>query len=230
MRAAHQLALGLLVVGRRTLETSSRSRGLGRNAARSGSCRRPAPDADGRDAASDRPRRSAGHAAARGSPCARLATLAGSIVAVITPGSVPPSARTTPHGSTISEWPKVSRPFSCRPPCAAANTKAAVLDGAGAQQRVPMRLAGLLGEGRRHGEERGAGFGQRAIQRRKAQVVADRQPEPAPRQVGDHGGLAGLVVGRFAIALAVVQVDVEHVDLVVARQHLALGSRSGTSG
>ena len=28
-----------------------------------------------------------------------------------------------PQGSTISEWPKVSRPFSCLPPCAAANTK-----------------------------------------------------------------------------------------------------------
>ncbi len=46
------------------------------------------------------------------------------------------------------------------------------------------------------------GFGQRAVERRKAQVVADRQAEPAPRQVGGHRDLAGAVVARFAIALA----------------------------
>src|SRR5581483_415049 len=50
------------------------------------------------------------------------ATAAGSISAMITPGSVPPSAMTLPHGSTTSEWPKVERPFSCWPPCAAAIT------------------------------------------------------------------------------------------------------------
>ena len=38
------------------------------------------------------------------------------------PGSVPASARTFPHGSTIRLWPKVSRPSSCVPPCAAAMT------------------------------------------------------------------------------------------------------------
>src|SRR3954469_16598332 len=50
-------------------------------------------------------------------------TSAGSMSANTTPGSVPPSAMTRPHGSTTSECPKVSRPCSCRPPCAAANTK-----------------------------------------------------------------------------------------------------------
>src|SRR6185436_2608486 len=68
--------------------------------------------------------------------------------------------------------------------------EAARLDGAGAQQRVPMRLAGLSGEGRRHREERRAGFGQRAIERGETYVVADRQPDPAPRQIRDHGRLA----------------------------------------
>src|SRR5262249_48404849 len=51
-------------------------------------------------------------------------TSAGSITARITPGSVSPSARMRPQGSTMREWPKVSRPFSCLPPCAAASTKA----------------------------------------------------------------------------------------------------------
>ena len=63
--------------------------------------------------------------------------------------------------------------------------EAAVLDRARAHQHVPVRLAGLPGEGGRDGEEDRAGFGQRAIERGEAQVVADRQPEPAPRQVGD---------------------------------------------
>src|SRR5262245_49652144 len=52
-----------------------------------------------------------------------VSTLAGSISAMNTPGSTPPSAMTTPQGSTISECPKVSRLFSCMPARAAANTK-----------------------------------------------------------------------------------------------------------
>ena len=98
---------------------------------------------------------------------------------------------------------------------------AAVLDGAGAHQHVPVRLAGLLGEGRGNGEERRAGLRQRAVERREAQIVADGQAEPAPRQVVQHGKLAGPIAPRLAIALAVGQIDVEHVDLVVARDDLA---------
>ena len=62
--------------------------------------------------------------------------------------------------------------------------EAAVLDGARAHQHMPVRFAGLPGEGGRDRQEGGAGFRQRAIERRKAQVVADGQAEPAPRQVG----------------------------------------------
>ena len=63
---------------------------------------------------------------------------------------------------------------------------------------------------------------QRAIERREAQIVANRQGEPAPRQVGDHGKVAGTVGVGFAIALAAGEVDVEHVDLVVARGDVAV--------
>ena len=100
--------------------------------------------------------------------------------------------------------------------------EAAVLDRAGAHRaraNAPRRSAG---EGRRDRQERGAGLGQRAVERGEAQVVADGQAEPAPRQVGDHGELAGAVAARFAIALAAGEIDVEHVDLVVARDDLAL--------
>ena len=96
-----------------------------------------------------------------------------------------------------------------------------VLDRARAHQHVPVRLAGLLGEGRRDRQERRAGLGERAVERRKAQVVADGHAEPAPWQIGDHRKIAGTIVARLAIALAVGEVDVEHVDLVVARDDLA---------
>src|SRR5262249_34241518 len=52
-----------------------------------------------------------------------LAISAGSISAMTTPGSVPPSAMMRPQGSTINEWPYVSLPFSCFPAWAAAKTK-----------------------------------------------------------------------------------------------------------
>ena len=74
-----------------------------------------------------------------------------------------------------------------------------------------------------------AGFGQRAVERREAQVVADREAEPAPRQVGTHRELARPVAARLAIALAVGEIDVEHVDLVVARDDLAAADRSGSA-
>src|SRR3954447_18748144 len=97
----------------------------------------------------------------------------------------------------------------------------AVLDGARAHEDVPMRLAGLLGEGRRDREKRRAGVRQRAVERRKAQVIADREAEPAPRQIGDDAALARPEITRLAVALATAKVDIEHVNLVVARTNLA---------
>ena len=127
-----------------------------------------------------------------------------------------------PQGSTISEWPKVSRPFSCLPPCAAANTKQPF---SMARARISTcqcasPVCWVKAEG--IASIRRAGLGQRAIERREAQVVADRQAEPAPRQIGKHRQFARPVVARLAIALAAGEIDVEHVDLVVARDDLAV--------
>src|SRR4051812_35303709 len=97
-----------------------------------------------------------------------------------------------------------------------------VFDGARAHQHGPMRLPGLPSEGRRNRDERCAGIRQCPVQHRKSQVVADRQAEPAPRQVGDDGALARLIAARLAVALAAGEIDVEHMDLVVARDDLAL--------
>src|SRR5262249_39460934 len=98
----------------------------------------------------------------------------------------------------------------------------AVLDRARTHEDVPMRLAGLLGERGRDRDEGRAGLRQRPVERWKAQVVANREPESTPRQVGDNGSVAGAEVTRFAVALAAREIDIEHVDLVVARGDLAL--------
>src|SRR5215510_10338361 len=81
--------------------------------------------------------------------------------------------------------------------------ESAVFDGACAHQDVPMRFPGLAGEGGRRGQEAGAALGERAIERRKTHVVADREPDAAPWQVAHDCGLAGLVVRRLAIELAI---------------------------
>src|SRR5437660_11890379 len=52
------------------------------------------------------------------------------------------------------------------------------LNGAGADEHLPMGLARLSGEGRRDGDELGAGCGERAVERGKAEVVADAEAQP----------------------------------------------------
>src|SRR5256885_13944996 len=93
---------------------------------------------------------------------------------------------------------------------------AAILDGARPDRDVPVRLAGLLGERRRDGDEGGSGFGERSIERREAQVVTDCQAEPAPWQIGRDRAVTGAEAVRLAIAFTAGEVDIEHMDLVVA--------------
>src|SRR6185437_7541448 len=85
-----------------------------------------------------------------------------------------------------------------------------------------VRLAGLLREGGGDRQEGRAAFGKRAVERREAQVVADAEAEATPRQVCRDRDLARTIVTRLAIAFAAREIDVEHVDLVVARDDLAL--------
>ena len=51
--------------------------------------------------------------------------------------------------------------------------KRPILDGSRAQQHVPMGLACRFSESGRNAEHFGAAFGQRSVELRKAQVVAD---------------------------------------------------------
>ena len=85
-----------------------------------------------------------------------------------------------------------------------------------------MRLAGLAREGGRRGQRRGTCMGMRAIEVREADVVADRNAELQPRQIDDHRAIARMIDGGFAPALAVREIDVEEMDLVVAREHPAV--------
>src|SRR5215216_5750554 len=96
-----------------------------------------------------------------------------------------------------------------------------ILDRPCAHQHVPMRLAGLPGEGGRNGDEGGAGLGKRPMQQWKTQIVADSQAETSPQQIGDDGALTRLVATRLAVALTAGKIDIEHVNLVVARENLA---------
>ena len=149
----------------------------------------PAPRADAPAPPSARRSRSAGRAAATESSARAAATSAGSISAMTTPGSVPPSARMRPQGSTTSEWPKVSRPFSCLPPCAAANTKQPFSI---ARARISTcQCASPVCRVKADGIARKARRLRPARDRARESAGRSRcQAEPAPRQVGDHGELA----------------------------------------
>src|SRR6516165_6813058 len=87
--------------------------------------------------------------------------------------------------------------------------KASVLDCARPDENVPVRLPGLPSEGRGYGEEGRPGLGERAVERRKAQVVTDRQAETPPRQVRGNCDFAGPEGAGLAIAFAVREVDIE---------------------
>ncbi len=101
---------------------------------------------------------------------------------------------------------------------------ALVLDGAGPQQGLPVRLAGHGGEGGRHQQHAGAGAGQPAVQLGKAQIITDREAEGTKRGVHQHRLLAGAEGLRLPIAAVIVRhVHVEQVDLVVVALALAAG-------
>ena len=103
-----------------------------------------------------------------------------------------------------------------------------VLNRTGAQQRLPMRLAGLVGERRRHTQQLGTALRQTAIQLGKAQVVTHRQTQRA--DIGGHhdvGGLTRRDGARLAIlidAITTVDIDIEQMNLVVARNAPAAGA------
>ena len=126
----------------------------------------------------------------------------------------------SPQGSMISEWPNVSRPSWCLPPCAGRDDIAARLDGPRAQQRMPVRLARDLREGGGHGDDLRPSHRELPEQIREAHIIADRQAQLRRRE--EFATIGAAAPGRIAVGLLVdvacIQLHVEHVDLVVARR------------
>src|SRR5690625_2919076 len=103
--------------------------------------------------------------------------------------------------------------------------EAAGLDRARAQEDLPVRMAGEGGEGGRHGQKTRAFLGKRAVELWKTQVIADAQAQAAPGQLGCDQLLAWPENTRFPVALPVGNIDVEHVDLVIAGGDFAFGRK-----
>ena len=71
------------------------------------------------------------------------------------------------------------------------DNETARLDGAGPQQHMPMRPPAGIGEGRRHHDHLGSGQAQLAIEMRKAQIIADAEPQLPAGGIGQHHAVAG---------------------------------------
>src|SRR5271170_5045637 len=88
-----------------------------------------------------------------------------------------------------------------------------VLDRAGAQQGLPMRLAGGEGERARDSDNLCAGESEAAIEFREAKVIADAESDRAERsRAGDDLGAGEFGVG-FAHRYATREVDVKQMNL-----------------
>ena len=87
---------------------------------------------------------------------------------------------------------------------------------------MPVRRTGHFRERRGNRDGLGADLRQSPEQRRKPEIVADRQPDSAERSIGRHGVRARKDNGALAIDFLFRQVHVEEMDLVVAGADLPL--------
>src|SRR5438105_2397340 len=105
------------------------------------------------------------------------------------------------------------------------NYETTILDRARPQQRVPMCLSCGFRKGRRNGEYYCAALGQRAVEVRKPQVVADGQSEASPGKVCGYGLCAGCDRVRLPIAFTIGKIDIKQVNLVVTRGNPPVGTQ-----
>ena len=136
-------------------------------------------------------------------------------------------ASTEPQGSTISACPCEARPGPWWPTCAGRQHVGQVLDGARAQQDLPVVLAGPLGERGRHGQHAraarapsgGTARGSAGRSRSRARSRPTRCRPPPRSSPGQHGA-------RLLEVLHARQVDVEQVDLAVDGERLRRPARA----
>jgi hypothetical protein len=117
-------------------------------------------------------------------------------------------ATTVPHGSTIIERPKEGLPGG-PPDLTRRDHPCPVLDRAGAKQYLPVVAAGPLRELGRDGQDLGAGKGERAVELRVPQVVADRQTDLYAVDIRDDRLVTRRDPGRFGVDGSVVHRYVE---------------------
>ena len=136
-------------------------------------------------------------------------------------------ARTVPQGSTIMAWPCEARPGPWRARLRGGDDVGQVLDGAGAQQHLPVVLAGALGERRRHGQHARAAARQRGGTARGSAGRSRSRARAARRRVSatttSSPGSTALDSLRCSSAG---QVDVEEVDLAVDRERARRRARA----
>jgi hypothetical protein len=99
----------------------------------------------------------------------------------------------------------------------------AVLDRPGAQQHLPVVAPGPLSEVGGHGQDLGAGQGKRAVQLGEAQVVADRQAQGRPDDLGGDQSMPSGHARRLGVTGPVIDGDVEQVELAVERRDGTVG-------
>src|SRR5690606_31708828 len=104
------------------------------------------------------------------------------------------------------------------------NHPCAILDGASAQQYMPMGLAGLAGKGCRNRQNFGTSQCLSAEKLREPQVVANGNAKLTEGKLGDGGLVAGRIGCRLTPTLAIVEIDIEHVDLVIGGDQAAIGA------
>src|SRR5690625_1800706 len=85
------------------------------------------------------------------------------------------------------------------------------------QKNLPMRAPGRHGEGGGHGQHPCPFLGQRTVERWKAEIIADRQAKREILHTRQYGLPARPESLGFAITLLAAKIDIEHVDLVIAR-------------
>ena len=105
-----------------------------------------------------------------------------------------------------------------------------VLDGTGPQQHLPVVLAGFPGKRAGHYQEARTALHQRAVELRKADVVADRESNAAEGRLGHDYVSAWSHRGGFgeSVATGAAQIDVEQMDLPVHRSEPAVGCHHDT--
>ena len=115
------------------------------------------------------------------------------------------------------------RPSACSPHCAGANTKQPFSI---ARARISTCQCALpVGTVKAEGIARKSApaWASAAIEMREAQIVAHRHPEDAPRRLGQDRAAARAEGVALAVAFAAGEIDIEHVDLVVAGDDRAAG-------